>query len=50
MSAMSVVCCQVQASAMVLSLVQRSPTDCSLCGCDPGTSERRPRSARAVEP
>jgi hypothetical protein len=50
MSPMSVVCCQVQASAMVRSFVQRSPTDCSVCDCDPGTSERKPRSTRAVEP
>jgi hypothetical protein len=33
LSVVSVVCCQVQVSAMSLSLVQRSPTDCSAALC-----------------
>jgi hypothetical protein len=28
---LSVVCCQVEVSASGWSLVQRSPTDCSVC-------------------
>jgi hypothetical protein len=34
MSLESVVCCQVVVSAPGLSLVQRSPTDCGVSGCD----------------
>ena len=31
LSVVSVVCCQVEVSATGRSLVQRSPTDCSVC-------------------
>ena len=31
---MSVVCCQVEVSASGCSLVQRSPTECGVSGCD----------------
>jgi hypothetical protein len=31
LSLVSVVCCQVEASATGRSLVQRSPTDCGVC-------------------
>jgi hypothetical protein len=31
LSVLSVVCCQVEFSATIWSLVQRSPTDCGLC-------------------
>jgi hypothetical protein len=42
---------QVQVSAMGRSLVvQRSPTDCGGSECDRGTSQRKPRPTRAVEP
>jgi hypothetical protein len=34
LSLVSVVCCQVQVSAPGLSLVKRSPTDCSVSECD----------------
>ena len=42
LSAMSVVCCQVEVSATGRSLVQRSPTDCGVPECDRGTSWRVP--------
>ena len=42
---MSVVCCQVEVSATGRSLVQRIPTE-----CDRGTTKRRARPNRAVEP
>jgi hypothetical protein len=38
MSVVSVVCCQVEVSAMSWSLVQRSPTDCGTSLCDLETS------------
>ena len=34
MSVSCVVCCQVEVSASRCSLVQRSPTDCSVSKCD----------------
>jgi hypothetical protein len=34
MSVMSVVCCQVEVSALGWSLVQRSPTECGVSECD----------------
>ena len=34
LSVMIVVCCQVEISALGLSLVQRSPTDCGVCLSD----------------
>jgi hypothetical protein len=33
----SVACCQVEVSATGRSLVQRSPTDCGVIGCDKET-------------
>jgi len=50
LSLVSVVCCQVQVSATGRSRVQRSPTECSVPGCDQGTSQRRPRLTMATEP
>jgi hypothetical protein len=42
---------QVEVSAMGrLLVVQRSPTDCGVSECDRGTSHRKPRPTRAVEP
>ena len=38
-------CCLLSVSATRRLLVQRTPTD-----CDRGTSQRRPRSTRPVEP
>jgi hypothetical protein len=34
LSLVNVVCCQVEVSAMSLSLVQRSPTECGVSECD----------------
>ena len=34
LSLVSVVCCQVEASVLGLSLVQRSPTECGVSECD----------------
>ena len=34
-------CCQVDVSALVLSLVQRSPTECGVSGCDLDSSTLR---------
>jgi hypothetical protein len=43
----SVVCCQVEVSAAVRSLIQRNPTECGLCVCDIETSSvRRPGPTR----
>jgi hypothetical protein len=51
LSRVSVVCCQVEVSAMGRSLLQSSPTDRDVPECDLGTSlTRRPRSTRAFEP
>ena len=50
LSLVIVVCCQVDVSAMGRSLVQSSPTDCGVSECDRGTSYRRPKLTRAVEP
>ena len=50
LSLVSVVCCQVKVSAAGWSLVQKSPTECGVSECDRGTSYRRPRPTRAVEP
>jgi hypothetical protein len=45
MSIVGVVCCQIGVSATGRSLVQRSPTDCSVSNCDRRNSTiRRPRS------
>ena len=38
LSVVSVVCCQVEVSAMVWSLVQRIPTECGVSECDRETS------------
>jgi hypothetical protein len=43
---LNVVCCQLEVSAMGLSLVRRSPTECGMSECDPRTSQRKPRSTR----
>ena len=40
-SVVSVVCCQVEVSASCRSLVQRSPTDCSVSECDRESSIMR---------
>jgi len=51
LSVVSVVCCQVEVSAMGRSLLESSPTDRDVPECDLGTSlTRRPRSTRALEP
>jgi len=51
LSPVSIVCCQVEISAMGRSLVQRSPNGCGVFDCDPETARaRRPSSTRAVEP
>jgi hypothetical protein len=53
MSLVSVVCCQVEVSATGWSLVQRSPTECSVFKlCDHETSTKRggPGPYRAVKP
>ena len=43
MSLVTVVCCRVEVSAMVRSLVQRSPTECGVSECDRKASiMRRP--------
>ena len=47
---LSVVCGQVEVSATGRSLVQKSPIECGVPECDRGTSQRRPRGTRAVEP
>jgi hypothetical protein len=41
LSFVSVVCRQVEVSAIGRFLVQRSPTDCNVCVCDPQTSSIR---------
>jgi hypothetical protein len=44
------VCCQVEVSATGRSLVQWSPTECVVSECEQGTSQRRHRPTKAVEP
>ena len=44
MFVVSVVCCQVEVSATSWSLVQRSPTECSVSEYDRGTSQRTLKS------
>jgi hypothetical protein len=44
-----IVCCMVEVSATVRSLVQRSPAECGVSECDRETSQRRPKPNRAVE-
>ena len=46
----NVVCCQVEVSVTGQSIVQRSPTKCGVSEFDRGTSQKRPRPTRAVEP
>jgi hypothetical protein len=47
----SVVCCQVEGSATVRSLIQRRPTERGVSECDLETSTmRKTRPTRAVEP
>jgi len=41
LSVVNVVCCQVELSASVRSLVQRSPTDCGVSECDLETSRMK---------
>jgi hypothetical protein len=51
LSFLSVVCCQVEVSATVRSLVQRNPTESVMSECDRETSTmRRPRPTKAHEP
>jgi hypothetical protein len=51
MSVVSVVCCQVEVSAMGRSYVQRSCTECDVSECDRVTSTmRKPGTSRTVEP
>jgi hypothetical protein len=50
LSLVSVVCCQVEVSAMGWSLVQRNPTECGVSNCNLETSMRRPKATKAVEP
>ena len=51
LSLVSVVCCQVAASATGPSLFQRSPTECGLPECNLETSTmKRPGHTRAVDP
>ena len=50
LSLVSVVYCQVEVSAKGRSLIQRSPTECGVSGCDRGTSQRRDRPISTVEP
>jgi hypothetical protein len=50
LSIVSAVCCQVEVSATGRSLFQRSPVECGVYDSDRGTSWRRHRSSRAVEP
>ena len=44
-----VVCCQVEVCTTSRSLVQRSPIECGVSEYDRRTSQKRPRSTRAVE-
>jgi hypothetical protein len=46
----NVVCCPVEAFATCRSLVESSLTECDVSECDRGTSYRRPRPIKAVEP
>ena len=46
----SIVRRQVEIFIIIRSLAQRSPTECGVSECDRGTSQRRPRPTRAVEP
>jgi hypothetical protein len=51
LSVVGVVCCQVEVSGKVPSLVQRNPTDCGVSECDIETPTMiRPSPTRAVEP
>ena len=47
LSVVSVVCCQIEVSASSRSLVQRSPTDCDVSGCDSVVLITRPIGAVA---
>jgi len=49
MSVLSVVCCQVEVSATVSSLVRRSPTKCGVSEGDLEKSMMGPRSTSVVE-
>jgi len=40
----------VEMSATGRSLVRKSPSECGVSECDQGTSKRKPRPTRAVEP
>ena len=50
MSLVSVLRCQVEVSVTGRSLVQRRPAGCGMSECDRGTSKRRRRLTKAVEP
>jgi len=49
LSVVSVVCCPVEVSVTVWSLIQRSPTECGVSECHRGNSWK-PRPTTAVEP
>jgi hypothetical protein len=42
--------CHVEMSATGRSLVRKSPSECGVSECDQGTSKRKLRPTRAVEP
>ena len=50
LSVVVVACCLLEVSASGRSLSQRSPTGGGVSECDRGTSQRRPRPTRVVEP
>ena len=43
-------CCHVEVSATEAALVHRRLTECGVSECHPGTSQRKPRPIRAVQP
>jgi hypothetical protein len=50
LSLVSSVCCQVEVLATDRALVQRSLVECAVSECDRGTSQRRRRGTRELEP
>jgi hypothetical protein len=50
LSVVIVLCCQSEVSATGRLLVKRSPTECGVSECDRRTSQKKPRSTRALEP
>jgi len=49
-SLVEVVFCHVEVAATCRSLVRKSPSECGVSQFNQGTSQRKPRSTRAVEP